>query len=56
MTLYLLFWDGIIPPNNEHAIESQRPEQKKEKDMGNESVGSGTFPSIPIYCRANEQI
>ena len=31
MTLWPLLWDGIMSPNNEHAIESRRPDQKKEK-------------------------
>ena len=31
MILYMLFWDGIPPPNNEHVIGSRRPAQKKKK-------------------------
>ena len=33
MILYLLFWDGILPPNNYHAIGSRRPAQKKKKKI-----------------------
>ena len=32
MILQLLFLGGIPPPNNERAIESQRPDQKKKKN------------------------
>ena len=27
------FWDVIPPPNNEHAIGSRRPSQKKKKNI-----------------------
>ena len=31
--MYPLFWDGITPPNNENAIGSRRPSQKKKKKI-----------------------
>ena len=33
MILYPLLWDGIPPPNNEHAIGSLRPDQKKHMNI-----------------------
>ena len=49
-----LFWDGISPPNNEHAIGSRKPANKKKKKIHEIFVNINLIAvdRIPCgYCR-----
>ena len=52
MILYLLFRDGISPPNNERAIGSRRPAHKKKTKIHEIFVNINLTAVDRIPCRS----